>query len=146
MVKVIHDTGDAARQEHSRSTEIDRLPVPPVGPKLLADAETFASQRVDAGAVMFVEVVAELPHAVVTNSDPNSRVREEITSAAVAQRSPAVLVHVLSFSSPAEHTLSNHLRFPGRQRLRELCTIAAMVIVTGCGGAHTLGPARHLAL
>ena len=47
---------------------------------------------------------------------------------------------MLSFSSPAEHILSNQLRLPWEGRLRELCLLAVVLIVTGCGGAHRLVP------
>jgi endonuclease/exonuclease/phosphatase family metal-dependent hydrolase len=44
---------------------------------------------------------------------------------------------VLSFSSPAEHTLSNFLRASKRLLRRELCLIA-LLAVSACGGAHSL--------
>lgn len=146
VVKLIQFTGEDAVQEHSRSTEIESEAVPPADAKLVVCAETVASQRVEAGAVTLVEVVAELPHATVARPATNSRAVRNRTGPASAQRSPGVLVLVLSLSSPAEHTLSNSLRFPFGLRLRELSLLVVALIASGCGGAYTLGPARNLAL
>jgi hypothetical protein len=91
VVNVTHGTGVDARHEHSRSTETERFPVPPAGANVVTDDDTVASQRVEAGAVTLVEVVAELPHAAASGRIENSRAAREVTSATVAQRSPASL-------------------------------------------------------
>ena len=101
-MNVIHPTVVDARHEHSRATVIASVPVPPAGPKLAADVATLASHRVDAGAVMFVAVVAELPHAVAA-SKLNSRTVREFTSATVAQRSPALRADDAAEVPPCYH-------------------------------------------
>ena len=70
VVKVTQLTGVTARHEHSRATEIESVPVPPPGPNDAVEPETFASQRFDAGAVIFVDVVAELPQAAASAAAP----------------------------------------------------------------------------
>lgn len=42
--------------------------------------------------------------------------------------------------------MGNSLRSPVGRRLRELCLLAAALMVSGCGGAYTLGPARNLTI
>jgi len=51
---------------------------------------------------------------------------------------------VISFSSPAEHTLSNILRAFPRLLPRKLCLIAAALSVVGCGGAHSLSALHNV--
>ena len=89
MVKVIQLAGEIARQEHSRATDTDSVPVPPPGPKELLELETLASQREEAGEVMVLVVVAELPHAADVSARRNSRGARRITCSAIAQGSPA---------------------------------------------------------
>lgn len=126
---------------------IDSVPVPPPGPNAVADEVTLASHRVEAGDVTLVEVVAELPHAAAAIEHANSRVVRRVTRATIAQASPDQVTRtrsdanrVLSFCSPAEHKLSNCLRLHSGLRRRELCLIAALLIASGCGGAHALAP------
>jgi len=58
-VNAIQLTGLAATHEHSRATLMFSVPVPPDAAWFDGVDETFASQRVDAGAVTLVEVLAE---------------------------------------------------------------------------------------
>lgn len=88
VVKLIQLAAVVARQAHSRATLIDNVPVPPVGPKELLELETLASQREDAGEVIVVEVVAELPHAADASANTNSRGVRGVTRPAFAQGSP----------------------------------------------------------
>ena len=66
-VKVTQVTGDVALQEHSRATAMASVPLPPADPNAPDELETVASHRACAGAVRFVVVEAELPHAVDTS-------------------------------------------------------------------------------
>ena len=88
VVNVIQLTGEAARHVHSRATTMFKLPVPPEGPKDVADGETVASQRLEVGDVTLVDVVAELPQAPVKAASTNSRGARTVTGATLAQGSP----------------------------------------------------------
>jgi hypothetical protein len=79
-VKVIQLTGLVARHEHSRATVTTRVPLPPPGPYEVADDETEASHRVEVGEVTLVDVLAELPHAIVPTAITNSRGTRELTA------------------------------------------------------------------
>ena len=60
-------------QLHSRATETVIWPLPPEGPKL---GDVFVSeiwQRAVVGAVTFVDVVAELPHAAAPMARPTRK-------------------------------------------------------------------------
>jgi hypothetical protein len=83
VVNVIQLAGVVARHEHSRGTLIDSVPVPPPGPNVLLELETFASQREDAGEVIVVDVVAELPHATEATASTNSRGARRFTAGAL---------------------------------------------------------------
>jgi len=81
-VNAIQLTGLAATHEHSRATLMFSVPVPPDAAWFDGVDETFASQRVDAGAVTLVEVLAELPHPIAARATTNSRGAREITARA----------------------------------------------------------------
>jgi hypothetical protein len=88
-VKVIQLTADTTRQEHSRATPIDKAPVPPPGPNADVEAVTVASHRVDAGAVILVDVLDELPQPMDPRvNKANSRGARVFTRTAFAQGSP----------------------------------------------------------
>jgi hypothetical protein len=89
VVNAIQLTGEEARHVHSRATTMFSVPVPPEGPKAVADGVTVASQRLDAGAVTVVDVVAELPQAAVRTASTNSRGVRTVTGRVLAQASPA---------------------------------------------------------
>ena len=73
-VNVIQFTGVTAFHEQSRVTPTDRLPVPPSGAKVLEDIPTVAWQRAVPGAVMDVDVFAELPQPIAKSErEKNSR-------------------------------------------------------------------------
>lgn len=76
-VSWIQETGVLADHEHSRSIEMDRVPVPPEGPNVEDEFVTEAWHRVAVGPV--TDVTAELPHRPAANAAartmPNGRVR-----------------------------------------------------------------------
>lgn len=152
-VNVIQVTGEVARQEHSRATVTDSVPDPPAGVNDPEEFETVASHRALAGAVMLVDVEAELPQAIEPNATaPDIRSTRTVTGMRDAQRSPRQRSktsgapceerqRMLQFNSPAEHRLSNPLRTrPSGRRLRELCLAVTLMVATGCAGGHALVP------
>lgn len=156
-------TGVVARQEHSRATATASVPVPPEELKEDAGDETVASHRLDAGAVMFVEVEAELPQlsaAIVAAAAAKSRGARVLTCPVGARLPPdggrrGLLMQgrdlpggwcsVLQSGSPAEHNLRNFLRYRIRgPRLRQLCLLLAALVISGCAGGYQLRPHASL--
>jgi hypothetical protein len=73
-VDVIEIHGDWVLALHvqSRDTPMETVPVPPDGPNDGDELVTVAWHRAVLGAVTFVEVDAELPHAAAVNAAPNT--------------------------------------------------------------------------
>jgi hypothetical protein len=90
----IHETCDAARQEHSRATPIETVPVPPVGANVVTGELTVASQRGDAAVGLATVVDVELPHAraarakaaAVNESTPRTARQRAFTSRAQCRK------------------------------------------------------------
>lgn len=82
-VTAIHFACDAARQEHSRATATETVPVPPVAPNVDTDELTLGSQRDDASDGLVTLVDVELPQPV---ADTPKRTE---TDAKQRRRSPA---------------------------------------------------------
>jgi hypothetical protein len=84
-----------ADHAHSRDTDTEIVPVPPVGPNDVLDPATVGWHRVSEGAVTVV--VAELPQPIDTANDAAHASSAEFgrngTAVLHAQRSPSAEVH-----------------------------------------------------